>query len=351
MKLKRVQFLKKKIRIVTFYLSNNIGALLQAKSLRQVIEEYTNNHNVNFYDYMPRGLIFHEIYKPIKTLNISKLCKNLCKNFKIKKWRDKNFFPKANSKLLESDLYIFGSDEIWNFDNKYFGYDPVYFGNVDSTKPKISYAASIGNAEISGLKSEIFHEIKENFKKFSNISVRDKGTYDFVKQINNSNPQIVLDPTLIIDKEDLKITNKNIVLVYGFNFSNEEIKSIKSFSKKNNLKIVSIGFFNKWSDINKIVIDSDEFINYFQKSKFIFTSMFHGVMISYKYNKNFWYTFSKSRQNKIEYFVDYLELKNRKITEENLKNINVDYKINQNKFLDWKSLSKEYLLTNIKQNI
>ena len=46
--------------------------------------------------------------------------------------------------------------------------------------------------------------------------------------------------------------------------------------------------------------------------------MFHGVMISYKYNKNFC-TFSKTRQNKIEYFVDYLKLKNRKITEENLK--------------------------------
>ena len=94
MKLKRVQFLKKKIRIVTFYLSNNIGALLQAKSLRQVIEEYTNNHNVNFYDYMPRGLIFHEIYKPLKTLNISKLCKNLCKNFKIKNGEIKTFFLK-----------------------------------------------------------------------------------------------------------------------------------------------------------------------------------------------------------------------------------------------------------------
>ena len=157
---------EKKIRIVTFYLSNNIGALLQAKSLRQVIEENTNNYNVNFYDYMPKELVFHEIYKPLKTFNISKLCKNICKNLKIKKWRDKNFFPKANSKLVESDLYIFGSDEIWNFDNKYFGYDPVYFGNVNSSKPKISYAASIGNAEISGLKSEIFNKIKENLKNF-----------------------------------------------------------------------------------------------------------------------------------------------------------------------------------------
>ena len=324
---------------------------MQAKSLRQVIEKNINNHNINFYDYMPERLVFHEIYKPLKTLNISKLCKNLYKNLKIKKWRDKNFFPKPNSKLLESDLYIFGSDEIWNFNNKYFGYDPVYFGNINNTKPKISYAASIGNAEFSALPADIFLNIKESLKKFSNISVRDKGTYDFVRQINNSNPQIVLDPTLIIDKEDSQIINKNIILVYGFNFSNEEIRGIKSFSKKNNLKIVSIGFYNKWCDFSKIVIDSDEFINYFRESKFIFTSMFHGVMISYKYNKNFWYTFSKTRQNKIEYFVEYLKLKNRKITEENLKNFNVGYKTNLNKFLDWKSLSKEYLLSNIKQNI
>ena len=42
--------------------------------------------------------------------------------------------------------------------------------------------------------------------------------------------------------------------------------------------------------------------------------MFHGVMLSYKFNKSFWFTYNETRKNKLEYFINFLELNDRKIS-------------------------------------
>ena len=43
----------------------------------------------------------------------------------------------------------------------------------------------------------------------------------------------------------------------------------------------------------------------------IFTSMFHGVMFSVKFKKQFWIYHDPYRENKLEYFLKYLKLENR----------------------------------------
>ena len=73
--------------------------------------------------------------------------------------------------------------------------------------------------------------------------------------------------------------------------------------------------------------------------------MFHGVMLSYKYKKQFWISEDPYRINKLSYFVDYFGLKKRYL--ENIDKSLIDYKNYDNKFSDLLNLSKNFLIKNI----
>ena len=107
------------------------------------------------------------------------------------------------------------------------------------------------------------------------------------------------------------------------------------------MNLISTGFYNKWSDKNILNCDPNDFIYLVKNSEFVFTSMFHGVMLSYKYKKNFWISQDPYRSNKLNYFVNYLDLANRYI--DVLGKIEIDYNLNRNKFEDWLSISKNFL--------
>jgi hypothetical protein len=209
----------------------------------------------------------------------------------------------------------------------------------------------VGNLNLK--KNQIKKEIKEYVKDFDDISVRDLNSQLFVKYCTGVKPQIVLDPCHLVDLKnqlsDLRfknIVNKKFAIVYGNYFNINGIKKIKKICKTNNLILISVGFYNDWVDKNIISINPVDLINYIKNSKVVFTSMFHGVMLSYKYKKQFWISADPYRVNKLSYFIDYLGLKKRYI--ENIDNKNIDYKVNFNKFTDWLGISKTFLNKHIK---
>jgi len=73
--------------------------------------------------------------------------------------------------------------------------------------------------------------------------------------------------------------------------------------------------------------------------------MFHGVMLSYKYKKQFWISEDPYRVNKLSYFVQYLDLKNRYL--ESFGSNEINYTINNNKMYDCINLSKNFIIKNI----
>ena len=123
----------------------------------------------------------------------------------------------------------------------------------------------------------------------------------------NVNPKIVVDPTLlytpkILDDESLIVykEKKRYAIVYGTVFSDDEKKTIYDFCKKNDLILISVGYFNKWVKKNYLDLDPTNFISLIKNSSFVFTSMFHGVMFSVKFKKQFYYTVDPIRENKIK---------------------------------------------------
>lgn len=335
-----------KIGIVTFHWSKNIGALLQAISLRDFIKKNSKNAQVNFESYFPEKLLNAENKKNFFSLNIIKFLKIKKKNLVLNYWKKNNNFTFTTQCINEflKDFYIYGSDEIWNINNPFFGFDPYYFGNKNY-KPKIAYAVSIGNLKSLEDSNNFF---KETLLKFDDITVRDKNTFFFVKKFTNKNCHIVCDPTLLVDynvyidsTETINHSQNNNLIIYGSFFKKEDIQKIKKIAKKNNLKIISLSFYNKWADQNILDLDPFQFCKMFQSSSMIITSMFHGVILSYKFKKNFWFVEDPYRKNKLEYFLEKLSLFERRLDLFSDKDLN--YKERSSKFEDWIEFSKNHL--------
>ena len=110
---------------------------------------------------------------------------------------------KNNFKEIKKDDYdilIVNSDQTWRkFDNHFLDYGFLKFAEKWNIK-KIVYGASLG---YNYWKLSIEEEkiAKELLKNFTGISIREKGSKDLVKKHFGINPEIVLDPTLLIDKK------------------------------------------------------------------------------------------------------------------------------------------------------
>ena len=122
------------IKIFTFYYSNNYGALLQSLCLKEFLEE-NFNLKVDYARYLPRKLLFREIYRPMITKNPSKFYQFLKKSYCLGKWKTKMNLPKPRftKEINNPAISVYGSDSIWSF--SYFGYHPYYLGeNNDGFK-------------------------------------------------------------------------------------------------------------------------------------------------------------------------------------------------------------------------
>ena len=336
-----------KINIITFFWSNNLGALIQANSLKSFIQK-KSNQTVSFNSYSPKNLIIRERMSQINRKNFKVLHKVFFKKLKNFYWKKKIMkcdYPNQKNLIYGDDLYVYGSDEIWNYQNPFFGLDKFFFGK-DNEKKKITYAVSTGNLDYK--KDQTVENLKTYVKNFDEISVRDYESRKFVEYCSGKKPVIVMDPCFLTNIEEntkindsLKSEIQGFILIYGDYFNSNQIQDIKKISKNNNWKIISVGFYNDWADMNIISVNPLDLICFFINSKLVFTSMFHGVMLSYKYKKQFWISEDPYRIKKLSFFIDYLNLKNRYL--ENINNQQIDYKKDENKFLEWIDLSKDFL--------
>ena len=338
------------IKIFTFFYSNNYGALIQALSLKEFLSN-NSNAEVKFANYQPKNLLYREIYRPIIKKNLLDSIKNLIKSYRIRNWKKSKKLPKPtqNKEIQNTSLSVYGSDAIWMIFS-YLGFQPYYFGDKNDGY-KISYAASIGPTIYQESQGEIKEKIKLLLNRFDHISVRDTNTAELVKQVTGRQPQIVVDPIFLTDLNflDFKKKKENFILVYGVVFSKEEKLKIIKFSKSKNLKIISIGYYNNWVDKNYIYANPEEFLSYISQANYVFTSMFHGIMFSVKFKKNFWYSQDRIRTNKIGYFIDNLDLSNRLIEKSENFSEEIDYIEVDKKLQPWIKSSKDYLTMCIRE--
>jgi hypothetical protein len=292
-----------KIGILTLHSSLNHGAYLQAYSLFKLLEK-NYYHDVYIINHKSKERTTKEI-RILFQRNPFSTIKNIFKFITFKRFHQ-NFNLTKFSNNIESinidgfDVIILGSDEIWNFSKSIFKYNKAYYGFGINCSKIISYAPSCSESEYEDLPADL-----EGFTgNISHISVRDKSTYKLIKRIDvQKKCHIVLDPTFLYDfrnemPPELKV--KDYILVYGNINDQLLINDIIDFAKEKELNIVSIGYKNKWANINKINISPFLWLRYIYQAKYVITNTFHGCVFSIKFNKQFIACLDQNKKSKIE---------------------------------------------------
>jgi hypothetical protein len=309
--------------ILTYHDGYNFGTFLQAYALQKKLTSMgIENEIINYKGWRH---IFNEYKCLIYTKNPKLLVANIQKAIAFKKAHKQftmtNFFSNIiDVPQKQYQSIIFGSDEIWNYTNPVVGLDLSYFGYGLTADKFIAYAVSLGSLDKN---VNIPSTIIEYLQKFDAISVRDENSYHILSRYYSKPIEIVLDPTLIydFDSELIDCPYDNFILVYGAGFDSRTQVKITEYAKNRGKRLISVGYMNKFCDKNEIAISPFEFLGYCKKAYEVITTMFHGVLLSIKFEKQFAIVVDPYRTNKLATILNKLRLKNRVVKENNFEEI------------------------------
>ncbi len=300
----------KKVGIITMHNVANFGAVLQTYALKHVVE--SKGHNAEIINYKPwyrRGL---RLYFPVmdgnpvikllrclkwlpKRLRWQKPYKNFVKS-EIRDVTDIYYSPEDLEKNPPIyDVYITGSDQVWNPDST-CGLDKAYFLSfAPSEKIKLSYAASIS---AQALQPEQVSSLTEWLSDYNGISVREDTAKALLSDIGIENVVQVLDPTLLLTKDEWHgFGNRSQIqpedkylLIFILNNSSELIRYGEKVAKELGLKAYKLGwdfFKDRNTDVDFAFRSPYDFVKLFDNAEFVVTNSFHGTAFSVNFNKPF----------------------------------------------------------------
>lgn len=343
-----ILLIKMKINTITCHHVYNYGASLQAYALQQYLLSLgCESEIINYVPWYHNRYTFWNVNRMssnYKLINNSLLLKFIwCLKYNlpyiIKEHKRKKAFDSFDEKFLiinkkkyrdiaelrtdppAADVYMAGSDQIWNT-NVTNGLEKAYFLDFgDSTTKKVSYAASFGGDMLP--KSEEDH-IKELLGAFSIISIREKSGKALLNKIGITDVNLVLDPVFLLSRsqwEDVAQLARNLnhpekyILLYNFKINaavNNFVTNLKQFLK---IPIVCIHCYDEitYADYTIKSAGPLEFLDLIKNAEVVVSDSFHATVFSIIFKKEF-YTFSLSGHSNISRMTDLLdclEIKNR----------------------------------------
>ncbi|MEL7585554.1 MAG: polysaccharide pyruvyl transferase family protein [Prolixibacteraceae bacterium] len=222
------------------------------------------------------------------------------------------------------DVFMAGSDQVWN-PATLTSLKPYFLTFAPRNKKKISYASSFGVSDIRKEDQAIYTACLNNL---DFLSCREKQGVEIIKQLTGRDATQVLDPTLLLKKEDWeKIsirpkTSEPYILLYILTHSPYIIRLARHISRITGYRIVRICpgpvYLDKSADV-RAVVDAGplEFLGWFSGASMILTNSFHGTTFSVTFQKPFFTITPKSKSNnsRQQNFLELLELSERLLRE------------------------------------
>lgn len=297
------------ISIVTWLGNGNYGTSLQSFALFQKLMNL--GYNVLFLPYFDREFRLKSYLKGVlsnmgvmqvrekRKYGRTKALRKLYA-FQQEKYKISNiYFPKQYKLILEqTDVFVTGSDQIWN---AWYSYNPFYFLDFAKNKKRIAYASSVGTNDFP---EEFKIEIKELLSRFSHIGVREKSAVNIITTLlQRDDIAQVLDPTFLLEPcewEDLaneaiiefKLPS-NYILCYliGNNkwYSEQILLVQKKYGIKNVIIIPAVenGAFNIPDAFVYKYAGPKEFVYLIQHAALVCTDSFHATAISINLSVDF----------------------------------------------------------------
>lgn len=197
--------------------------------------------------------------------------------------------------LSEYDIFITGSDQVWN---PLWYYSEYFLDFVPLGTPKISYAASISQAALNPKQRQLF---KESLRSYTAISVREKDAAALLENLSDIPVEWVLDPTLLLTKHEWdEICSPNVIskpYIFCY-FLGEDMTArnlAKQFADKHKLPLATIPYLQgkyracdkNFGDICLSDISPNQFISLIKNAEYIFTDSFHATVFSHIFEKEY----------------------------------------------------------------
>ena len=332
-----------KIYIVTFF-GGNYGSILQAYALQSKLREYGASP-VIISEREPKKkssklLSLWRIIRPEKHYSILQMLQRHLqrKDFRVKRQKllqfvrtnlsvkdivDREDFIRC---LSPQDVFLAGSDQIWNVLNKPLS-DWYSLHWIGDKYKKYSYAASIG---LSSLTKKQEKDYSIGLSGFQTISLREGQAVKALLPIFPDKVRQDLDPTLLYDSsfwrkiESKRLSEEPYVFVYMLRPDKRVVEIAKDIAKKNNCKTIYTGNYSyKYEDV-QTVCDAgiEEFLSYIDHADAVVTNSFHGTAFSVLFEKPFLSVKIASTSSRVESLLDMLGL-----TSQLVGDVNRDYSL------------------------
>lgn len=334
----------KKILIITVQKAPNYGACLQAYALWkyitdlghecQIIDLLRPYHKEFIYTKGYDPMIEHErsltqnirlkYLRPLKN-KIRLLLKGkkdvITNNSNLQSERSELLFNEFNNKILytkkyrsikdlyncppEADVYITGSDQLWNPTQPY-ALEPYFLTFVKNGGKRISYATSIGVSYLSKYTKKKFKSWLENYDV---ISVREQQGVEIIKNLTNKHIHQICDPTFLLPVNQWhnlakkQIENERYIFLFTLGYDKNLYDHAANMQRTLNIKVIvnynvipqTVSYnFTRMKESGPI-----EWISYIKNADCVITNSFHGSVFSLLMHTPFKVGISNNRGSRI----------------------------------------------------
>lgn len=354
------------IYTLTVHHAHNYGAMLQAYALQQKLLELGFVTRIIDYDEIKSKLFY-----PVKKNSLNESVYNLLFNFKIllyykqykraydrfEKFYDEQFLKTdkyeecTDIKVPESDILLVGSDQIWNL--KQGKSRHYFFLDFSNSAIKASYAASMGS--FFSLNDSVREEFKRALLDFKQISVREKESGDYIKQLTGCDYQLHIDPVFLLERNkwDFLVEqcpeerrHEKYIFCYELIPSKTLEECVRAITKRTGFKVVSISPDAHSRLRGDIIIRNAgpiEMLKWLRDAEIVISSSYHGIAFSILYEKPFYAITTEHGKGRIDELLENMGLESRIGNGRSDYDITCDFTEARKYICSQKTLAEKYL--------
>jgi hypothetical protein len=314
-----------KAAIITLHNVCNYGTQLQALATQEKLKQYFDE--VVFVDYRrpdTYGLGLMNTFakgNPIKMLAVLPTLiywRRLFGNFQKQylNLTSKTYLEYADFERLDdfADVYISGSDQVWNTGWNKGVIPPFYLSFAPDSKPKFAYASSFGKVRLT---EDEVAQSKKYIDRFDCISVREESGVSILKEQYRFDGALrVLDPTLVMSPEFWREVapppkiKSDYVLIYNLKKSHELDEYAVAIAKHTGYKLYRLctrldQIFRSGTGL--VMPDILEFVTLIDHAKLVITDSFHATAFAMNLNTEPICVYPESYSGRISEFLDLIE--------------------------------------------
>lgn len=313
----------KQIGILTFHYADNYGAVLQAYALRKVINSFKDCH-AEIINYVPKG------YHYYVSSDAAIAYRQREKREKFSKFLSGHcglHTPMLHSVTgNEYDVYLVGSDQVWNTELIEVSSDYEYFlPHVNEEAKRIAYSASIG-MDFEKIDRSLFQKY---LSKFQSISVREKSYVEIISELSEKSCEYTLDPTMLLSGKDYahlliepNIEEKPYILYFWYDMGDKgygSVETVNILARKYGLSIKHT-FLPYGHNASQLLANNvgcimysgiEEFLWYIKNAQIVVTNSFHGTVFSILFGRPVYIFYPELRKCRQQNLVEMLEIRDR----------------------------------------